>query len=711
MRFFRSRFGKAVAALLATAFGVFAFWEWAFPHLFRLDETRLDAHFPATIFYDCDGNALHTEPGFDYEMRIPLELDALPKHLIEVTLAAEDRRFFEHDGVDLYAVLRAGTQLITNGRIVSGASTVTMQLVALADGRERSFVRKLVQMGKARNLELRWSKQKILEEYFNRLPYGGKIYGIEAAAQYYFGRPARDLNLAESVLLAGIPQRPNRYRPDRHPEAALERRERVLQMLVRQGAFSPEQAEAIRREPLRYRDFSVEQFPRAEDPQFFLWVRENEADLRGNCVTTLDTNIQGIVRASVRDALRERAFVHDGAAIVVDNKTRSVRAFLGTLDFRAPEDGQVNAVLARRSPGSLLKPFIFGEAVNGGLLVPETLLEDTPLVASDYRPGNFSGTFQGKVTAQTALSQSLNTTAVRLLADLGVERVFETLKDFGFQFPKAQNAESVGLSLAIGGSETTLWQIAEAYTALTNGSIPAPLRYLEHASETGTRDPIWSAGSAEMVLGMLRSGKLAYAENLEAAWKTGTSNALRDAWCVAVTPEWTVAVWFGNKDGSAAPELVGAEIAAPTAGKILSALYRSRAPEPWGEIPQAVSTRLCSKSGLTAGSFCTETRGGTVLAGVPLQRCKLCKSGTAKQDAIQETKIIEPHGGVYRRGYDGKTRVILRSVPARAHWYLDGKYIGYLDSGTPLEIPFGKHTLIAWPGENFSSARLFLEVK
>lgn len=711
MHVFRTCLGKAATILLVAALSVCAFWEWAFPHIFRFDESALDADFPATVFHDCHGNALHIETGADYAIRIPVALENLPKHLIDVTLAAEDRRFFEHDGVDLCAVLRAGAQLVAGGKIVSGASTVTMQLVALVDGRERSFVRKFVQMGKARNLELRWSKQKILEEYFNRLPYGGKIYGIEAAAQYYFGRPASELNLAESVLLAGIPQRPNRYRPDRSLESALKRRERVLQMLVRQGVFSPEKADAIRREPLRLRDFSTEIFPRAEDPQFFLWAREQAPEVRGKCITTLDTKIQEVTRATVRGMLRERSFVNDGAAIVVENKTRAVRAFLGTADFRKPGDGQVNAATAWRSPGSLLKPFIFGEAVNGGLLVAETVLEDVPLAGRDYRPGNFSGTFAGEVTAQTALSRSLNTTAVRVLAELGTERICETLENFGFKFLSSQNAESLGLSLAIGGSSTTLCQIAEAYVALANGSVPAPLRVFENAEPCAKSAPVWSTGSAEMVLRMLRSGNLAEAENLEAAWKTGTSNGLRDAWCVAVTPEWTVAVWFGNKDGSSAPELVGAEIAAPAAGKILSALYRGSVPAPWGEIPQAIPSRLCAKSGLAAGNFCAETREGTTLAGIPLQRCLRCKSETAKRDLEKKTQILGPQGGVYRRGYDGKTRVVLQSVPARAHWYLDGKYIGFFNSGTPLELSPGKHTLIAWGGENFSSDRLFLEVK
>lgn len=713
--FKKSRCLKIIVALFAVFFCACIFWEYAVPHIFYFDTEKLESRFPATIFCDRQGEPLHTESGFDYEMRFPVSLNELPKHLIDITLAAEDRNFFEHDGVDLGATARAALQLLTNRRIVSGASTVTMQVVAMADGRERSFMRKFVQMGRARNLETQWTKQKILEEYFNRLPYGGKIVGIEAAAQYYFGRPASDLNFAESVMLAGIPQRPNRYRPDRFPEAALERRERVLEMLVRQGVFSREKAEDIRREPLRFRDFSRPRFVFAQDPQFFQWLRKNSPTVRGKCVTTLDSALQEIVHSIVSMTLSDSFSVRDGAVVVVDNKTRAVRAFLGTADFRNPKDGQVNAVTSWRSPGSLLKPFIFGEAVNGGLIVADSAVDDSPLTLGDYRPGNFSGTFLGKVSARTALAKSLNTPAVRLADKLGVERVYTMLDGFGIGFSGKHTPQSVGLSIAIGGAETTLWKLAGAYATLAGGSVPEPLKCIEAETTNGAgnaESAIWNPGTSEMVLQMLSDGALPGAETLPVAWKTGTSNGLRDAWCVAVTPEWTVAVWFGNKDGSPAPELVGAEIAAPAAGKIMAALYRNSVPAPaWQDNAHFASAPLCARSGLAVGPYCSATRKGTVVSGIPLRQCRECKFDAAKLSHSRTAKIVEPHGGVYRCGFNGKARFVLRSIPEQAHWYLNGKYLGFFKSGTTIEVPPGKYTLFAWPGEDYASAKLTIEVK
>lgn len=703
----RIAISSGVAVLFAAAF-----WEWAFPHIFAFDESRLDKQTPATIFTDYLGNPIHTEPGYDYTLRFPVSLKHLPQHLIDVTLAAEDRNFFEHDGTDLCATARAGMQLLANGRIVSGASTITMQLVALeSNRRERSFLRKIVQAGNARNLELRWSKEKILEEYFNRLPYGGKIYGIEAAANYYFGRPASELNLGESVLLAGIPQRPNRFRPDRFPDAALARRERVLQMLIRQGVFSEEKAAAVRREPLRFRDFEQNAFPRADDPQFFRWARRQNPEIRGKFATSLNMTTQQIVRDVVRTSRSDHFSVRDGAAIVIENKRHAVRAFLGTDDFHDPKDGQVNAATSRRSPGSLLKPFFFGEAVNGGLLVSETLIDDSPLLAGEYRPENFSGTYLGNVPAKLALAKSLNIPAVRILGKLGVERGIEALEKFGITLPKDKTAEALGLSLALGSAETTLLQLAEAYSALANGSVPAALVCTAQTPTRTDADAIWNPGSADMVLQMLRLAPLPDAEHLDIAWKTGTSNGLRDAWCVAVTRDWTVAVWFGNKDGSSAPELVGAEIAAPAAGRILNALYREKVPSPWNDTTHFRTTLLCAESGLAAGSLCTKTIPGNAIIGIPLKTCPTCKSFAKKNLFARTTEIVAPHGGTYRRGFNGKARFILRSVPAKAHWYLDGNYIGQLNSGTPLEIPPGKHRLFAWGGENYSAAKLEIEIK
>lgn len=716
----RIRVAGIVALVGVAALAVFLFWEHVFPCIWKMDTTAFEKNFPATIFRDRNGEILHTERGFDHAARFPVSIENLPKHFVEIVLVTEDRRFFEHDGVDVLAALRAGMQLVFGGHVVSGASTVTMQLVASADGRSgRSFARKIVQMGKARNLERVWSKEKILEEYLNRLPYGGTVYGIEAAARYYFGRPAKDLNVAESVLLAGIPQRPSRFRPDRFPDAAKKRQERVLKMLVRQGFFSEEEAAAVRAQPLRFRDFTSPVFPRAADPQFFQWIKKKLPAGKNDWTTTLDPAIQRIVAETVSRAARESFGVRDGAAIVVENRTRAVRAFLGTLDFRSSDAGQVNAATARRSPGSLLKPFFYGEAVDGGLLVAETMLDDSPLQIADYRPGNFYGTFRGRVPARVALADSLNTPAVRVLREIGVGRAIATLGAFGI-FPdtfEKNAARDVGLSLALGGAETSAVEIAEAYATLANGGRSAPLRFLENDSGTENfseeilAEKIWHDGVAEMILEMLRERRLPGAETLDVAWKTGTSNGLRDAWCAAVTPEWTVVVWFGNKSGAPAPALVGVELAAPIAGKILSVLYRGRVPDEWSRGEFFCAEKLCAETGLAAGEFCENTRDGTVVARIPLRRCDVCAKKNRAENFSGKTKIVAPRAGIYRVPDGASLKIILRSVPARAHWYLDGRYLGTIDSGTAIELSPGKHLLFAWGGEKFSGEHLEIDVR
>lgn len=665
------------------------FWVWIFPHCFTFDEARLTAHTPSTRFLDRRGNAAHTLPGYDSRWIFPVPLEELPPSLIRFTLAVEDHAFHHHDGVDNSALLRATWQFLKNRRIISGASTVTMQLVALLYGRDKRFSTKFIQMGLAKNLELTHTKNQILEAYFNHLPYGGRVYGAEAAARYYFGRAARDLNEAEAILLAGLPQSPSRHRPDRNPRSAKARLETVLKLLVRHGEITQTEADSIRAKPLRFRDFTVPIFPTAPDPHFFQ-LAQKSAPGRALYLTTFDPELQHLARTALETALRTATGVDDAAAIIIENATGKVRTLIGTLDFHAPRAGQVNAAIAPRSPGSLLKPFIYGEAIEAGRITAQTRLSDTPLLLADYRPANFDGTFQGSIAAEDALADSLNTPAIRLLREIGLDRMFRRLRAFGLPL---ESSRPIGLTLALGGSEASLLQLTTAYATLANAGTPLPPAFLEDAPASPSATIGWSPGVAGLITRMLRNRPLPGAQHLTPAWKTGTSNNNRDAWCIAFTPEWTVGVWFGNKRGTPAPALVGTTLAAPAAGAILAALHRNAPPPLWPDDPHHTSISLCTASGLTASPFCAKTFTGTAVRAIPLRTCPQCRRPMASPPAA---RIIAPAPGSYRADSSGNLRIQIRTFPDRMHWYRNGDYLGQKTSGEFITLPPGSHRLTAW---------------
>lgn len=662
-----------------------------------LTPAQLARFSPSKKFYDANGTLIAVNRGGDYRWNIPVTLDKIPPELVADVLAIEDIRFYEHNGVDFRSLFRAALQCLRSRRIVSGASTITMQLVTQYTGRERTITYKLRQMGLAWNWERTHSKHEILEAYFNLLPYGGKIYGIETAAQYYFGRPAIELNRAEQLLLAGLPQGPAIYRPDRHPERALVRRDVALVILQRCGRITAAEAAAIQAMPLRYRDFAVPAWPHSPETQF-LSLAEAQRPGSQDCHTALFPDVQEATRTALLHGKQNAPDVLDGAAVVIETKTGKVRALVGTLPTGDPRTSAVNSALARRSPGSALKPFIYGEAINGGIITADTILDDTPLDFTDYRPDNFDHTFRGDVPARTALASSLNTPAIRLLQRLTVSRMLRRLaplKLFGDEVSETELesiAASVGMSFAIGGIETQLLALTSAYAAM--GSYRG-CSFLE--DELPANDgAYWLPGTAEMLLNMLRRPIPGTDGRLDCAWKTGTSNGNRDAWCIAVTPEWTVGVWFGNDNGQPSPALVGAEIAAPVAGAIQQLLHAG-APANWISSDALTTQMLCAKSGLTPSVGCTELQPGPVVAGLPLRRCELCHGRPKTESPAPDLTIASPSPGTYYARADGTLTLPLRLSPSvPCHIYLNGEYLGLRAPGELLTFQRGSWQLLAW---------------
>ncbi|MBP5586300.1 MAG: transglycosylase domain-containing protein [Lentisphaeria bacterium] len=689
---FRNLINRKAVRIAAAAFLVFAVLAlavWiAAPYFVDDPMIRLRQITPAHAYLDRNGLPVFYETTHDYEWRFPVELDDIAPCAVSIMLSAEDYAFYEHGGVDYTAILRALWQDIKNLKIISGASTITMQLAgfALPDHRP-SLVRKFRQATMARRLEQLYTKDEILTEYLNRIPCGGKIYGIEAAARYYFGLHASQLNRAEAALLCGVPQKPNRYNPKYHADDAKKRQKIVLDLLVHHELITADDALSIyETEPLRYRDFTQPsdfEFKAAPDEAIHA-VRRARAEKRAEgwspaqkeaVVCSIDADFQRDVRAVLKRRRDALPGVRDAAAVVIDNASGEALVFLGTLDFDDPDGGQYNAANAVRSAGSTLKPFLYAEAIEGGLITADTRVLDAPLRYGGYAPGNFDGSFRGTVKAAYALAHSLNTPAVRLAATLGESRMIE-LADKLHILASSRPRSGFGLSMALGSAGHTLLSLTNAYRALATDGTLRPVYFRHDSARTAPAgERVFSAGTAQTVMRMLTSLPLTGFEGT-AAWKTGTSNNLRDAWCFACTETLTAGVWFGNKDGSASDALVGGTAAAPAAGEILSLAASKYNLTPlrsaWPNDDALESVEVCAETGLSASPDCKDTESAVKPAGIPLAICGVCGDEASAGKAF---RILSPIPTVYVA--DDAEGISLDLTPGEGvFWFADGMYLG-----------------------------------
>jgi penicillin-binding protein 1C len=489
-------------------------------------------------------------------------------------IAIEDRRFETHVGVDPLAVLRATGQWIAHGRVVSGASTLTMQAVRLLERRPRTLAAKIAESGEALALERRLGKDSILGLYLTLAPFGGNLEGVRAASLAYFGKEPTHLTAAEAALLVVIPRSPERLRPDRHPVAAQQARDAVLQRIAAEGIISREALAEAEAEPV--------QTQRAAMPFHAMHLAKALRDADPSLAvvrTTIDPRLQKEVEALLR---REAAALDPQAtlaALVVDNRNRQTIAYVGNTDFlSASRRGTIDMARAIRSPGSALKPFIYAMAFDRLIIHPETILDDQPRQFGDYAPGDFDGRFAGEVTARQALQYSLNVPAVAVLDRLGPARFTAALAAAGIRLKLPQSTSEPGLAVALGGDGISLLDLATLYVALSHGGAVAPLQTrLDQpvGRETAIFGPVaaWYVndilGSAPPPPGMLPA-EVKRARQL--AFKTGTSYGFRDAWAVGYDSEVTIAVWAGRPDGTPMPGISGRTTAAPVLFKIADLL-------------------------------------------------------------------------------------------------------------------------------------------
>ena len=595
------------AAALVLPWAAYRILSWVFPsrpgRLVELRSARI-----STVVLDRTGEPLRVFLGKDDSRLFWVRLEDINPRVIQATVAVEDERFFQHAGVDPVAVGRACLSNLSSGRVVSGASTVTMQIMRMAGRRPRTVWSKMIEAFRALQLEERLSKNEILELYLNLAPYGGNLVGVEAASLRYFGKHACDLTLDESALLAGLPQSPARLRPDRHAHRARVRRDHVLRRMRTCGYVGEEELAVARSRPVRLTRCGSA----FEAPHFTRMVRNRrpgEAALR----TTLDRAVQAAAEAALRERVgRLRgAGISNGAVVVIENETAAVRALVGSCDFFSEDDaGQVNGALAARSPGSTLKPFTYALAFEDGMITPASVLADVPLSVSGYEPENYDRRFRGPVSVREALTLSLNVPAVRLLRRVGQARVYRLLKSLGIS-TLSKPPGHYGLSLVLGSAEANLLELTNAYAALARLGIYRAYRLLEtEPMERGRR--ALSKAAAYLTADVLKDTKRLNGRGLwrsakgqiRMAWKTGTSWGHRDAWTIAYTPEYTVGVWLGNFDGAPGRGLVGRDAAAPVAARIMEQLYATRAPT-WYARPDSVCERkVCRLSGMALGRHC-----------------------------------------------------------------------------------------------------------
>lgn len=509
-----------------------------------------------------DGTPLWRFADADGVWRYPVSPEEVSPLYLEALLTYEDRWFYDHPGVNPLALARAAWLNLRGGRVVSGGSTLSMQVARLLDPHDRTLAGKLRQLWRTAQLEWHLSKREILQIYLDRAPFGGTLQGVAAASWAYLGKSPKHLTPAEAALLAVLPQAPSRLRPDRHPERAQRARDKVLQRLADYQVWPEQRIAEAREEPLLLA-------PRQEPALAPLLARRlNTADSPTLIRTTLDASLQRRLEDLLlgwRARLPERT---SAAILVVEAQTMAVRAYLGSIDLGDERRfGHVDMVHALRSPGSTLKPFLYGMALDDGLIHSESLLQDVPRRYGDYRPGNFSMGFSGPVSASSALALSLNLPAVQLLEAYGPKRFAAQMRIGGVPLILPPLAEP-NLSLILGGAGSRLEDLVGGYAALAREGKSAKIRLQPQDPLLERR--LLSPGSAWIVRrilsGQARPDRDPHAELVQRpqlAWKTGTSYGFRDAWSVGVGPRYIIGVWIGRPDGTPVPGQFGLASAAP----------------------------------------------------------------------------------------------------------------------------------------------------
>ncbi len=591
-------------------------WDALFPLQINLPKSSLTVK-------DSQGRLLHAFLAEDQQWRLPVKYEKVSPEYVRLILFKEDKYFFYHFGINPFSVLRAVWQNLTSDRRI-GASTITMQVARLLEPKPRTFLNKLLEMFRALQLEAKFSKKEILEMYLNLLPYGGNIVGTESAARIYFGKNAENLTYLEASAFCQLSDNPSLiYAPKE-----LERRAKKFLKNVGEKLDNKEMI-ASASEQLRIGFFPVPK----EIPHLAYRLKKK---LQGEIVVYLHSDFQKSLEKIVKD-YSEKLKPHNIANIsvlVVRNKDGAVLSYIGSADFTDKENaGEVDGIVAYRSPGSTLKPFLYAYAMQAGMLTPKYVLYDVPTSYQGYSPRNYDSEFRGKVTAAYALSQSLNVPPVRLLHKIGFLKWTDfLLKNFDFKEIRRRKAD-LGQSIVLGGCEVSLEELTEAYLCLANAGTRKKLKYTFSDTLNNNEDTVFHPAVTQWITGILRLHQrpdfpgyfIRNTRSVEIAWKTGTSYGFKDAWSLGYSPEYTVGVWCGNFDGKPSPVLNGASVATPLLFRIFEVLPHSK--KTFESRSNVVRTRkICAESGKTPSELCEHIIYDEYIPGIThIGRCDLHK--------------------------------------------------------------------------------------
>jgi penicillin-binding protein 1C len=570
---------------------------------------------PDQISYSCtilskDGQLMRAFLSEDEKWRLYTEMEEITPELKKAFVFKEDRFFYFHPGVNPFAIIRAIINNIKEGHRTSGASTISMQVARLLEPKERTYCSKLAEIFRALQLELKYTKEEILQLYLNIIPFGSNIEGVKSASVIYFGKMPDHLSIGEIAALSIIPNRPVTLRLGKNNETIIIERNKWLLRYKRAGLFDDKYIDDALEEPLTaYR----REIPKL-CPHLALKLKNNYPSAR-IIRTNLNAEIQLKTEKIVGDYSRRLYFqnIRNAMALVVDNMTHEIVAYIGSADFNNNEDGgQVDGITAIRSPGSTLKPLLYGIAFDQGLITPKTIIADVPVSFSGYEPENYDEKFYGAITAEYALASSLNIPAVKILEHIQPRLLIEKLVNADFKQVR-KDKENLGLSMILGGCGVTLEELTGLYCTFANNGEFTPLKYVSN-DHNSLKSQIISPGAVFIITEILTQLKrpdlpLNWDNSVHTpkiAWKTGTSYGRRDAWSIGYNKKYTIGVWVGNFSGVGVPELNGTDKATPLLFQLFNTVDYDSEKE-WFSMTNDIELRyVCSQTGLIPGELCSD---------------------------------------------------------------------------------------------------------
>ncbi len=647
------------------------------------------------VFAEDSTTILHSFLSKDQKWRIKTELSEINPQLQKMLVFKEDKYFYWHWGVDYTAILRAFGRNIWYNRRTSGASTITMQVARMLDRKPRTYTQKIWEIFRAFQLEFYYSKNEILQMYVNNLPYGSNIEGIKSASLIFFQKKPQFLSLAEITALTIVPNRPNSWEFGKKNQEIREARNKWLKKMSSARIFLLADIQQAIQEPLQVTRQTLPQHITALATD----LQKNNPNIH-EIYTTLHPEKQLRTQEITQQYVQRLANynIHNACALVTNNHTNEIIAYIATADFADKKHkGEVNGIKAVRSPGSTLKPFLYGLAMDKGKITPKTMLEDVPMNFGAFSPENFSKDFKGKVNVENALISSLNVPAVQLLENIGTKNLIALLKNLHFsQIEKDE--KKLGLSLALGGCGATLEELVSGYSMLANNGNFEPLKYIQtkkdktkKSKKLSEKTNILSPETCYLISEILAQNQrpdmptslLNRLDLPKIAWKTGTSLGRRDAWAIGYTPDITVGVWVGNFTGEGINNLVGAEIATPllmdifmeilakkdnkNANKSYSDNKLTKKNSEWFTAPGNIKVRyVCEESGKVPNDFCENQIIDLHISAVSsAQKCEhLQKIFVSLDNKIRFCQKCMPLENEYKTEYFAKISPALRAFYA-----------------------------------------------